>query len=178
VPATHVALIRGINVGGKHPVPMARLRSCLDERGFGDVRTYIQSGNVLLESGEDDATVAQAVERALKDEFSVATVVVALTATALRSAVEDAPTGFGNEPATYHYDVAFLHPRLTATDALASFAPRDGVDTVWAGERVVYFRRLSALRTKSRMSAVMSTPAYAHMTIRNWRTATALRDML
>jgi len=44
----YVALLRGINVGGQHIVPMADLRACLTDAGYGDVQTYIQSGNVLL----------------------------------------------------------------------------------------------------------------------------------
>jgi uncharacterized protein (DUF1697 family) len=71
---THVAFIRGINVGGRSTVPMADLRSALTERGFGNVRTYIQSGNVVYEGPAgssaspkaltaEAAQVAAAIER-------------------------------------------------------------------------------------------------------------------
>jgi uncharacterized protein (DUF1697 family) len=177
--APHVALIRGINVGGKNIVPMAKLRTALEDAGFEDVRTYIQSGNVLLSAPEgDDSAVAATVERVLEDAFGVTTVVVALSAATLRRAVKDAPKGFGTEPDTYHYDAAFLHPELTSKDALAAFGIREGVDTAWAGKGVVYFRRLSELRTKSLMSKVVGTAPYRHMTIRNWRTTLRLVEML
>ncbi|WP_084104025.1 DUF1697 domain-containing protein [Demequina sp. NBRC 110056] len=177
--ATHVALIRGINVGGRRPVPMARLREALEERGYAGVRTYIQSGNVLLGAPRRaPATVATAVERALAEEFDVDTVVVALTADALRTAVHDAPEGFGEAPDTFHSDVAFLRPGVSSADALAAFGIREGVDTAWAGEGAVYFQRLSAERTKSRMSKVVGTPMYADMTIRSWTTTLALVAML
>jgi uncharacterized protein (DUF1697 family) len=55
---------------------------------------------------------------------------------------------------------------------------RDGVDQAWAGKGVVYFARLSAQRTKSRMSSIVGTPEYANMTIRNWATTTKLLAML
>jgi len=88
---THVVLIRGINVGGKNPVPMTRLRAFLEERGFESVRTYIQSGNVVLTApGATEASVSQAVESALADEFRVATVVLTLAAETVRFAVVDA----------------------------------------------------------------------------------------
>ena len=177
--ATHVALIRGINVGGKNAVPMARLREVLADAGYDDVSTYIQSGNVLLGAKRtSEAAVAADVERILKDEFSVETVVVAVSAKRMRAAKAKAPKGFGSEPEIYHYDVCFLHPSVASADAVAAFALRDGVDAVWEGESLVYFRRLSAQRTKSRMNSVMSTPIYKHMTIRNWRTTTTLVDML
>ena len=96
----------------------------------------------------------------------------------MRAAISDVPEGFGAEPDVYHYDVAFLRPGVDSADVLPACGVREGVDAVWAGEGVVYFRRLSAERTKSRMSTIMSSPHYKSMTIRNWRTTTTLVDML
>ena len=104
--------------------------------------------------------------------------VVTVAADSLRRAIAAAPEGFGAEPDEYHYDVAFMRPGLASADALAAFGIREGVDAAWPGDGVVYFRRLSALRTKSRMSTVMSSPHYKNMTIRNWRTCTTLVEML
>ncbi len=176
---THVVLIRGINVGGKNPVPMARLREALAEHGYGAVRTYIQSGNVVLAApGIREDVVTDAVERLLAADFGVDTVVVTVSAKTLRRAVSNAPDGFGAEPDAFHYDVAFLRPGLESADVRAACGVRDGVDAVWVGDGVVYFRRLSAQRAKSRMSTIMSSPFYKGMTIRNWRTSTTLLAML
>jgi len=176
---THVVLIRGINVGGKNPVPMAQLRDALARRGYGAVSTYIQSGNVLLAApGAYEEKVSADVEAVLNDSFGVTSVVLTLSAQSLRSAVADAPDGFGSAPDVYHYDVAFLLPGTTGEQALPAFAIREGVDTAWAGADVVYFRRLSAERTRSRLSSVMSSPLYKKMTVRNWRTCTTLVGML
>ena len=176
---THVVLIRGINVGGKNPVPMAQLRAALEERGYDAVATYIQSGNVVLAApGSDAATVSLAVESVLAEDFGVDTVVLTLAAETLRAATSDAPTGFGAEPDVYHYDVAFLLPGITGAQALPAFGIREGVDTAWAGPGAVYFRRLSAERTKSKLPRVMSSPLYKKMTVRNWRTCTRLVAML
>ena len=120
--ATHVALIRGINVGGKNPVPMAALREALTSAGFADSRTYIQSGNVVLVAPKkSEAAVAEAVEAVLEAEFGVTTVVVAVGAARMRRAVSGAPKGFGSEPEMYHYDVAFLRPGASVPDAMAGF---------------------------------------------------------
>lgn len=178
-PFTHVALIRGINVGGKNIVPMAGLRAALEGEGFAPVATYIQSGNVLVgASGRSESEVNAAVERVLARAFGVQTIVVTVAAEAVRAVMSGAPAGFGAEPDTYHYDVAFLAPGTSGADALPHFAVREGVDAVWAGQRAVYFRRLSAERTTSKMSAVMASPVYKLMTIRNWRTTTTLVRML
>ena len=158
---------------------MERLRHSLTERGLDDVRTYIQSGNVLLDAGtSSEAHVASLVEASLLEDFDVETVVVVATARTLAHAVETAPDGFGSQPDTFHSDVAFVRPSLNTADALAAFGIREGVDMAWAGEHVVYFQRLSAERTRSRMSKVVSSPLYADMTIRNWKTVTTLHAML
>jgi len=179
VSGTHVVLIRGINVGGSNKVPMAALRAALTDAGLGDVRTYIQSGNVVVDApGRTPEDVGDVVVGALASGFGVETVVVTVTGEALLAAVDDAPAGFGAEPDTYHYDCAFLRPGLDAATAAGAFGVREGVDRLWAGEGVVYVRRLSAQRTRSRMSKVVSSPLYRDMTIRNWRTTTTLAGML
>jgi len=67
---------------------------------------------------------------------------------------------------------------ISATEAMPIFNPRDGVDTVWAGDGVIYSQRLSALRTKSRLSAMMASPLYKSMTIRSWNTTLKLAELL
>jgi uncharacterized protein (DUF1697 family) len=66
---------------------------------------------------------------------------------------------------------------ISATDAMAAFDPREGVDRVWPGDGVIYSQRLSAERTKSRLSKVASSPFYKSMTIRNWATTTKLAEL-
>jgi uncharacterized protein (DUF1697 family) len=57
------------------------------------------------------------------------------------------------------------------------FRPREGVDQVWQGDGVIYSQRLSAERTKSRLGAIIGTPVYKSMTIRNWNTTTKLLEL-
>ena len=172
---THVVLIRGINVGGKNPVPMAGLRAALEARGFTGVVTYIQSGNVVLDAlDRDEASVASAVESVLAESFGVNTVVVALKAAAFADAVAAAPAGFGQDDATFKHDVIFLRPGLNAHDVLGKIRVRKDVDEAWEGPGCLYFRRVSALVTKSYVREIMTMPEYKDMTIRNWRTTLAV----
>ncbi len=176
--ATHVVLIRGINVGGKNKVPMAALRAALTDAGLDDVRTYIQSGNVLVDAASRScADVNVLVGDVLRASFSVDTPVVTVTADTLRAAVESAPEGFG-ESDEYRWDVIFLRETLPPDEAFAAVKARDGVDAAWQGSDVLYFRRSEAQAGKSYLSKIVSTPEYKHMTIRNWRTTTTLASML
>jgi uncharacterized protein (DUF1697 family) len=67
---------------------------------------------------------------------------------------------------------------INAKQAIKLFNPREGVDKVWAGDGMIYSQRLSAMRTKSRLNKIMSTPEYKFMTIRNWNTTTTLFSLL
>jgi uncharacterized protein (DUF1697 family) len=176
----YVILLRGINVGGKNNVPMASLKTCLEELGFSNVLTYIASGNVILESDKPaDETKAQ-IEKALPASFKLDNElikVLVLTRNQLQAVVDNKPEGFGEQPQTYHSDAIFLMG-IDAAQALSVFAPREGVDKVWPGDGVIYSQRLSSQRTKSRLNKIMATPVYKSMTIHNWNTTIKLLELL
>jgi uncharacterized protein (DUF1697 family) len=174
----YVALLRGINVGGRNKVPMADLRRAFEEGGYGHVRTYIQSGNVLFESAAARRSLEDDVERLLEARFKTPLVVVVRSHDQYRDVVGHAPKGFGDEPGTYHSDVIFLRAPLTTKQAMRVMSPRDGVDQVWPGPGVLYIARLNAELTKSRLGRIVGTPEYQRMTIRSWTTTTKLLVLL
>ena len=105
-------------------------------------------------------------------------VVVVRSHRQLRNVVDKAPRGFGRAPDTYHSDVIFLKGRLSSRQAMRVVEQREGVDRAWPGTGVLYFARLSARRTQSRMSRIVGTPEYQQMTIRSWATTTKLLGLL
>ncbi len=176
--SSYVALLRGINVGGKNKVPMADLRAVFQDAGFASVRTYIQSGNVVFSTDQPAKILEDQIEEAVERGVGLGVKVVVRSGRQLRAIVERAPEGFGQQPDTFHSDVVFLRAPLTAAKAMDVVKLRDGVDLAWPGTNVVYFARLSERRTQSRLSRVVGTPEYQHMTIRNWRTTTTLHTMV
>ena len=174
----YVALLRGINVGGRNPVAMADLRQAFEAEGHGAVRTYIQSGNVLFESDEPSASLEDRLEAMLERRFGIPLVVVVRSHRQLRAVVDKAPEGFGGAPDTYHSDVIFLKGPLSGREAMRVVEQREGVDQAWPGTGVLYFARLSARRTQSRMGRIVGTPEYQRMTIRSWTTTTKLLGLL
>lgn len=175
---SYLALVRGINVGGRNRVVMADLRAAFEADGYEDVATFIQSGNVLFRSGAPRAQLEGVIESMLERRFGVPLVVVVRSHPQLRAVVEKAPSGFGQEPGTYHSDVIFLKGPLSSRQAMRVVKQRDEVDQAWPGTGVIYFARLSERRTQSRMSSIVGTPEYQHMTIRNWATTTKLLGLL
>jgi uncharacterized protein (DUF1697 family) len=176
----YVVLLRGINVGGKNKVPMSELKKCLEDLDFTDVSTYIASGNALITSDQTSAEIKHQIETMLPRCFKLDSElikVLVLTHAQLQAVVDNKPTGFGEQPDTYHSDVIFLMD-IGADAALAVFNPKEGVDTIWPGDGVIYSQRLSALRTKSRLSKIMMSPLYKSMTIRTYGTVTKLLSLL
>jgi uncharacterized protein (DUF1697 family) len=174
----YVALLRGINVGGRNPVAMVNLREAFEADGYNAVSTYIQSGNVLFESETPSNALENEVEAMLERRLGFPLVVVVRSHRQLRSIVDKAPDGFGAAPDTNHSDVIFLNGRMSTRQAMRVVELREGVDQAWTGSGVLYFARLSARRTQSRMSRIVGTPEYQRMTIRSWTTTTKLLGLL
>jgi uncharacterized protein (DUF1697 family) len=175
-----VVLIRGINIAGKNPVPMAGLRSLLEELGCTEVATLQASGNAVVTSALSSKELGARLEKALPSTFKLtadAVKVLALGATTFRAIIDARPKGFGDEPDKYYSDVIFLMG-ISVASVMKLAEPREGVDTAWPGKNVIYWRRLTALRTKTRLSKLMTGEPYRSMTVRSWSTTAKLADML
>ena len=171
----YVALLRGINVGGRNLIRMTDLKSCFAQEGFGDVATYIQSGNVLFTAPKARRDVlVRRIEELLAATFAYRARVVVRSLEQMRDTVGRAPDGFGTRPDMYRYDVIFLKEPLQASAALASVPTREGVDRAWAGTGVLYYARLISQATRSQLGRLVSVPIYQSVTIRNWNTTTTL----
>ncbi|HTP00916.1 MAG TPA: DUF1697 domain-containing protein, partial [Anaerolineales bacterium] len=164
----------------KNKVPMAALKTCLEGLGFSHVSTYIASGNVIAQSNKGAGQVQAQIEKALPRSFKLDSKlikVLVLSRRQLQGIIENKPEGFGEQPEKYLSDAIFLMG-TEAAQVMPVFTPLEGVDRVWPGEGVIYSQRLIALRTRSRLSRAISTPAYQSMTIRSWGTTTKLLELL
>ena len=176
---TWLALLRGINVGGRNVIRMADLKKCFQDDGFRDVVTYIQSGNVIFRSASaEPGPLTARIEEMLAAAFDYKAKVALRSYEQMLAVVEEAPAGFGARPDVYRYDVLFLFGSLTAADAMEHVRTRSGVDEAWTGEGVLYFSRLTEKASRSHLSRLASMPVYQSMTIRNWRTTTRLLELM
>ena len=176
---TCLALLRGINVGGRNVIRMAELRKCFEAEGFRDVVTYIQSGNVVFRSASSDlGTLPVRIEAMLAAAFDYKAKVTLRSREQMQAVIQEAPPGFGEQPDLYRYDVLFLMPPLTATAAMKHIRTRPGVDEASAGGSVLYFSRLIEKASRSHLSRLASMPVYQSMTIRNWNTTRRLLQLM
>lgn len=171
---THVALLRGINVGGKHKLPMKTLSGFFTKAGASDVRTYIQSGNVVFTSSsarvrELCAQVADAIETSLGFRAPI----VARPASAL-SAIRDACPFLaqGEDPSTLH--VAFLADEPSQA-AIATLDPaRSPGDRFAVRGAEIYLHLPNGVARTKLTNAYFDSKLQTTSTVRNWRTLGAL----
>jgi uncharacterized protein (DUF1697 family) len=175
----YLALLRGINVGGKNIIKMADLKAIFEAMGFSNVTTYIQSGNVLFQSAEmDKGALTDRIEKGLSKQFNYPARVVTVTQKELDAIVREAPDGFGKDGKSHRYDVIFLKEPLTPQEAMKNVGTKAGVDTAHAGRQALYFSRLIAKASQSHLTKIIGLPVYQNMTIRNWNTTTKLLALM
>jgi uncharacterized protein (DUF1697 family) len=174
----HLALMRGINVGGKHVLPMKELARLFERAGCADVETYIQSGNVLFTAdAELAAGIAERIARDVERAFGFAVPVVVRSAAELRAAVRANPfVKSKRAPEALH--VAFLAGR-PAKALVAALDPKrsPGDEFAVVGREVFLCCPNGVARTKL-TNAWFDSALGTTSTLRNWRTTTYLLERL
>jgi uncharacterized protein (DUF1697 family) len=180
---THIALLRGINLGGHKRVAMADLRNVVMSLGHGDVATYIQSGNVLFSSDEaDTARLAADLEQAIAGTLGIQAGVVVLTRDELAKVARDNP--YASEPNPKFVHVVFLaadpEPEMPARLAQVQeqAAGKGSRDTVQLTGRAVFvhtpdgFGTSELVKLLGKAGGPMSSRGAG--TARNWATVSKL----
>ncbi|WP_025691041.1 DUF1697 domain-containing protein [Paenibacillus zanthoxyli] len=174
----YIALIRGINVGGNKIIKMQDLRTMLQSLGFQNVKTYIQSGNVVL-GGPDsgDEAIGEAIEQGIRDTFGFDASVVIRTAQELEAAIANNPFELTGAEEFKRLYVSFLSGELTdeARERLRPY--EDGEDKL----RIVGKEMYILYKTKVSDSPLFKVPLEKIMgvsaTSRNWNTVNKLAAM-
>ena len=162
---------------------MAELKAFLEEQGFENVVTYIQSGNVVLRSDLPAKTLGAKIEKSLPKKFKLDSSlikIVALPHKTFKNVVARAPKEFGKNNSKYRYFVLFLMG-TRASRAMKEIDVREGIDKAWQGEAAIYYRLPSLTSphaTKSYLNKVAQKPIYASISMRNWKTTTKLLEIL
>jgi uncharacterized protein (DUF1697 family) len=174
--AQHVVLLRGINLGSRNRIAMPALRTALEDAGFDDVRTYLQSGNVVLSSTVKVDAVARNVQRVIAQEFGLNIAVVTRTRAQLATIVERNPLAkIAKNPK--RYQVSFLDAKPSAA------VVRRIEETAAKGERVVVDgREVYAWHpdtiARSKLWALLAGQSLGvTATARNWTTVTKLLEL-
>jgi len=176
--ATHVALLRGINVGGKNRLPMAELSAMFERAGCSDVRTYIQSGNVVFGVGARAAAeVGGQVSAAIAKQLGLRVPLVLRTAAELRAVAANNPLlRAGEDPARLH--VAFLAEVPKAAAGAALDPERSPPDRFVLKGRELYLCCPNGMARTRFTNDYLDRTLGTLSTVRNWNTVLALCEML
>jgi uncharacterized protein (DUF1697 family) len=166
--AKYVAFLRGVNVGGRI-IKMADLKTCLDNAGFKEAQTVLQSGNVIFKSDKTDIPVLkQQIEAVLAKTFSYPAKAQVLTVDDLQKIIDDYP--FGKAGTSQHDYVIFIEKGLEEQLIKEDYSLASG-EKVRAGAGVVYWRVDRGSTLKSNFSKLLSKSKYKDFnTNRNLRT--------
>jgi uncharacterized protein (DUF1697 family) len=172
-----VALLRGINVGGKNLIAMSDIATSFRAAGYTNVRTHGQSGNVLFEADSAGTELENSIEDMLHERFGIPILVVIRSREELAATVAAAPADHGSDH--LRSDVFFLKLPLTAEAAFADLPElRQGVDSIAIGPGALYFSRVAARATTTRIQRLFAMPMFQQMTVRTWRVTTRLLELL
>jgi uncharacterized protein (DUF1697 family) len=173
---TYIALLRGINVGGNHPLPMKELRQVLEKNGCADVQTYVQSGNAVFRSAvANPADLAACVTSAVEKTRGFAPRVLVLTRSELERAAAGNPFPQADEnPKNLH--LFFLAERPKQPDLKAIESLKAGTEAFALKGKTFYLHTPDGFGT-SKLAAKAARLLGVEATARNWRTVTALIQM-
>jgi uncharacterized protein (DUF1697 family) len=170
-----VALLRGVNVGGRGKLAMADLREAAASCGIGDARTYIQSGNLVgTTTSRSTEAIARTLAEAIAGLGGVAPEVAVRTRAELAAVIQGSPfLRRGEDPA--HLHVVFMMGRDAAKVGLAD-PDRYRPEEVLAVDRELHLLLPGGVG-RSKLAADLLRPKGARGTMRSWRTVTKLLEM-
>jgi uncharacterized protein (DUF1697 family) len=172
----YVAMLRGINLGPNRRVPMAELRALLTEAGYEGVRTYVQSGNIVLSSEQKSADLEQEIGELISQRFGFDVPVVVRTRDELAAVVAADPLG---EVADNHkrYQVSFLTDPLSEEMAERVRELAVEPEAVVIGGREVYAWHPAGVARSKLWNGLAGKGLGVTATARNWTTVTTLLEM-
>jgi uncharacterized protein (DUF1697 family) len=178
VPVKYIALLRGINVGGKTLIKMADLKTCFEELGLDDVSTYIASGNILFQSRERGAAELETrIKRAIEQRFRLQVKVVVLDRAAYARIVKAIPKSWVGDK-SLRANVAFVRRGTDPKQVVRDLQPDSAVEEVKAIDGAILWATKRNALNRSVMRKLIGGAAYKELTVRNLNTTLKLQELL
>lgn len=175
----YVALLRGINVGGKNKVSMPELKKCFETLGFSGVSTYINSGNVIFDSSEQStARLVQKCERVIEATFGLNVACSVISAIDYQDALANAPEWWGLDDGEKHNAIFVIAPTTTNEVMQEVGDAKLDYELVAAHGSVIFWSAPLKTFGKTRYSKIVGNKAYRSVTIRNSNTTKKIAALL
>ena len=172
----YIALLRGINVGGHKVIKMAELKRVFESIGLKQVKTYIQSGNIVFESEEDINFLKDRIQTEIKNEFDFDVPVMLRTYGEFINIIKQCPYEVHSLLEGESVHVAFLANVLSEEESSQLLTFKSELEDCYIDEKVVYLFFKNSIRNSKLMNQFqkLHTPA----TVRNWRTVNKLKAIV
>ena len=171
-----IALLRGINVGGKNKLPMKKLVELFEALGFKDVRSYIQSGNVIFGGSPAAARKApELVAAAIRKQWGYDVPVVLRSCKEVTAAVKRNPFAERADPA--HLHVGFLAGKPSAAKIATLDPDRSAPDRFAVVGREIFFHTPNGIARTKLSNQYFDSKLSTVSTVRNWRTVHKLIEL-
>ncbi|MCB5950466.1 DUF1697 domain-containing protein [Enterococcus sp. BWT-B8] len=171
----YIALLRGINVGGKNKISMPVLRTVFEELGFSDVVTYINSGNVVFSSViQDEVELIKKCEEVILERFKLTIPVAVISADDLAEAMENAPEWWNTDKESVHYTIFVLSPIRVEEIYAGAGEVNPEFEQVGHHGNVIFWSAPLKTYSKAKWSKIARSSVNSHVTIRNANTVNKL----
>jgi uncharacterized protein (DUF1697 family) len=175
---TYVALLRGVNVGGNSMISMRALKESFEKARFENVRTYINSGNIIFESKEADPRKLESkIEKMLVKGYKLESKVVIRSFDEMEKLVKSLPKNWDGSKKR-RFNVMFLRHSIDSKDILEGLKPKEGIEEVVYEPGALLWSALASELTRTDMIKIAKSALYKDMTIRNLNTTKKLYEMM
>lgn len=175
-----IALLRGINVGGKNKITMSELKSWFEELGFIEVRTYLNSGNVVFSSAiADRGVLSKQINAMIADKSGLSIPTFVISQHALRELLQNAPDWWGDTNADIYDNIIFMLPPLTCDALYAEIgSPHPAYEKAWhCGDAVFWSFCRKDYQKTNWWSKTATSGVRDSITIRTANTLRRVADM-
>jgi len=174
----YIALLRGINVGGKNKVSMKELKELLEKSGFQNVVTYINSGNIIFSSDNSDIEfLRRNMEALILEKFKIELLVMVISAEEFIEALRNAPDWWNVDKESKH-NAIFVIPPATVDEVIREVGEiKPEYEKVSSFGRVIFWSAPLKTFSRTRWSKVVGKTVYNRITIRNANTAKKLMEL-
>ena len=174
----YIALLRGINVGGNNKISMTELKTMFEKIGFSDVSSYINSGNIIFSSVDDnEEEMIRKCRSEIANQFKLDISVTVISAKDLAEALENAPVWWDQDNQSKHNAIFVIPPAGAEAIIEQAGAAKPEYEKIGVYGQVIFWSAPIATFSKTRWSKVVSSDAYGNITIRNANTAKKLLQL-
>ena len=177
-PTVFVALLRGVNVGGNNMLSMKSLKASFEAMGFTNVSTYINSGNIIFQSKEDDPRkLEKKIEQMLSSDYQLESKVVLRSLPEMEKLVKTLPQNWGDN-SDWRFNVIFLRHSIDSEKILDELPANSDIEEVLYRPGTLLWSVQASEANRSKFVKLSTRKSFKDMTVRNLNTTRKLYDLM